>query len=376
MRKLPSRHRPKRSRSGYFLLLLPLAAMLSPACHSGSVTDGGDETFGSDACECCDDATGEFSGSGGSGGAGGTGGTAPMNVCPMGSVSAAAPCAPSSAACDLASLCLTPVSQSTASLLAFRMAQLDFTLPTALAAGPTRSTLAQAALPDDPTCNLFGTGTFSWLLQFDPSTGVLFTGGARPPADPSAGYSFDTETLDGGSASFQVAPAMLSASESAECAFSSSTADLVLPAFLDPAGTSVLVLPLHHVGFTNGRISLDNGCIGQFDPGGLDQNNACMPAGPGTTFADDATVSGFFVIAETDTVDVPSAGESLCVLLSGDPAGYGDGGSPVARCKRDASGNILFKGDWCSTTDAEATPGCEDALRFTATFAAQAVTIM
>ena len=87
-------------------------------------------------------------------------------------------------------------------------------------------------------------------------------------------------------------------------------------------------------------------------------------------------MSGFFVLAEADTVDVPVLGSSLCVLLSGDAQGFGDGGTPVAHCKRDAAGKILFKGDWCAATDAPSTPGCEDALRFSARFAAQGATIL
>jgi len=36
---------------------------------------------------------------------------------------------------------------------------------------------------------------------------------------------------------------------------------------------------------------------------------------------------------------------------------------------------IDFKGDWCSKTNAPATDTCADAVRFTADFAASAVTI-
>jgi hypothetical protein len=44
-------------------------------------------------------------------------------------------------------------------------------------------------------------------------------------------------------------------------------------------------------------------------------------------------------------------------------------------CKRDASGKILFQGDWCAATNQAATAGCADAVQVSATFAAQAVTI-
>jgi hypothetical protein len=267
---------------------------------------------------------------------------------------------------------MAPIDQSSASVFGLRMAQLDFSLPASFSQGMIRETLASAVLPADTTCNLLGTGTFSWLLQFDPAAGSLVTGGARPVADPSSGYTFDDEMITTGSVSFHVAKVSFSAEEMSTCAFSSSTADLVMPAFLDLAGANVMVLPLHQVSFVNGRISADNGCIGRFNPAGLvpGPSGACQASGPGTSFVDGAGVAGFFVLTEADTVEVPMLGSTLCVLLSGDAAGYGDGATPVAHCKRDASGNILFKGDWCAATNAQATPGCEDALRFSAQFAA------
>ena len=95
-----------------------------------------------------------------------------------------------------------------------------------------------------------------------------------------------------------------------------------------------------------------------------------------TSFVDGAGVTGFFVLEEADTVEVPMLGRTLCVLLSGPAAGYSDGATPVAHCKRDASGNILFKGDWCAETNMTATPACEDALRFSAQFAAVGAKIL
>ncbi len=44
---------------------------------------------------------------------------------------------------------------------------------------------------DNTACNLDGSGTFSWLLQFDTTAGTLKTGGARPVAEPTTGYSFE-----------------------------------------------------------------------------------------------------------------------------------------------------------------------------------------
>jgi hypothetical protein len=46
----------------------------------------------------------------------------------------------------------------------------------------------------------------------------------------------------------------------------------------------------------------------------------------------------------------------------------------VARCKRNAQNQILFKGDLCSM-GGPATPACADALRFAGTLAASGVKI-
>jgi hypothetical protein len=366
-----------RSRSRFVLLLLPIAAALAPSCSHNTGVSG---DFSDGPCdECGEDGTGFFSSSSGGGaGIGGAGGAAPMDVCPTGSLPSLDPCTPSSPSCNVSSLCMAPIDQSSASVFGLRMAQLDVSLPVSFSHGAMQTTLASAVLPDDPTCNLVGNGTFSWLLQFDPAAGTLVTGGARPPSDPSAGYAFDDEMITSGAASFHVAKVMLEADETSTCAFSSSAADLVMPAFLDAAGANVMLLPLHQVTFANGRISADNGCIGRFDLAGLSlaSANTCQPNGPETSFVDGAGVSGFFVLAEADTVEVPVLGQSLCVLLSGDPQGYGDGATPVAHCKRDAAGDILFKGDWCAETNMKATPACEDALRFSAQFAAVGAKIL
>jgi hypothetical protein len=46
----------------------------------------------------------------------------------------------------------------------------------------------------------------------------------------------------------------------------------------------------------------------------------------------------------------------------------------VLVCARDGNGNILFQGDFCSTTNQQG--GCADAMQVAAGFAAQAVKIL
>ncbi len=298
----------------------------------------------------------------------GTGMPPPTDVCPVGPLPGS-PCSPGSPACGPGSLCLSNVDQSTATVFGLRMAQLDLTLPAAFTHGALPGLLATSMLPDDAACNLDGMGTFSWLLRFDTVGGTLTTGAAPAMTDPAAGFAFDDETIPSGSTSFHVAPAMLTAGVSPECAFTSSAGDVVLPVFADTSGSVALLLPLHQVAFTNGRLSADNGCIGRYDPQALDPSTGCKPNDPHPAFVDGADVAGFIVLEEADTVAVPPLDESLCALLADDP-GYVSPSNSGAVCKRAASGDILFKGDWCAATNAQATPGCADAVRFSGSFAA------
>lgn len=64
------------------------------------------------------------------------------------------------------------------------------------------------------------------------------------------------------------------------------------------------------------------------------------------------------------------------VLAGGAAAGgIGDGGTPIQHGMKGPSGEIIFQGDWCSTTNGPATSTCSDAVQFTAGFAASGVTI-
>ena len=58
------------------------------------------------------------------------------------------------------------------------------------------------------------------------------------------------------------------------------------------------------------------------------------------------------------------------------PSIYGDGGTPIAHCKRDQNGKILFPGDWCSASNGPAKAGCADSMQLLATYAASAVKLL
>ena len=274
-----------------------------------------------------------------------------------------AACSPG-AGCEAAQPeCIGLVDSAGASTYALRMSQLVFSGPAALSGGPVANTLAGAVGLNLPACNLFGGGSWSWLLQFDSGAGTLRTGGAQPVADPFAGYSFDVNN----------SPAVLDAPVGGDGSFAAAGGvDLVMPINLGPGAE--LMMPMHGL-IMSGKLSADQGCIGTFNAENLDPANNCLPDDQTPAFMNGGALSAHVLLAEADAIDITVIGQSLCVLLSGDPTTYGDGAMPISRCTRDADMNIVFKGDWCDATDMAADANCFDSVRLTADFAASSVKV-
>jgi hypothetical protein len=294
--------------------------------------------------------------------------------CPSQPVPPLSACSPDASCPSASSPCLAAAPQASASVFGLRIAHLSIVTPTPLASGKIGSSIVRAVTPAVPTCNLRGTGTFSWLLRFDVPSGILTTGGATPHASASAPYTLvDTSvTLD--SVAFQVSPIDLLAAFG-DCTVDSGPGDVVLPVYLDAMGADVLYLPLHGLRFGNIALWAENSCIGAYDAAGLDPANQCAPDHQHPLFVDGGRLSAHFLVAEADRVPVGAIGASLCVLLSGDAQLYGDGAQPIAHCKQGPNHEPLFRGDWCHPTDQPASAACHDAVRFDATFAASGVNI-
>jgi hypothetical protein len=94
-------------------------------------------------------------------------------------------------------------------------------------------------------------------------------------------------------------------------------------------------------------------------------------------FISGGSLDAYLSLEDADTVPVSFLGQSLCVLLTEDAGAYGykPVGSSTTVCKRDASGKILFQGNWCSLTNDAATAACADAMHVSAQFAASSVKI-
>jgi hypothetical protein len=255
------------------------------------------------------------------------------------------------------------------------MADLTFTAPTAFTKGIVKSVITSSVTPNAPQCDLAGNGTFSWLLAFDSATGTLTTGGAKPQPVPAISYSFvseDIPTLGGGS--LHLGTVTLASPLDASCHGTSTKGDVNVPIYLDAGATSAVVLPLHQVQFSSLTVSGDHNCIGKFNAAGLDPATGCVPDAVNVAYFPGGKVGAFLNLEESDTIAVAALGQSLCVLLSGDAALYGDGASQMSRCKR-TGGVINFQGDWCASTDQPATAQCHDAVRFAGAFAASGVAI-
>jgi hypothetical protein len=284
------------------------------------------------------------------------------------------PCTPKAACPGSTSACLALAPQNGASKFGLRMSQLDILAPQVLTQGVVATVFSSAVTPNDLACNLTGTGTFSWLLQFDTNAGTLTTGGAAPSSNPAV-YAFLNETLTQGGNAFSVSPVTLSAPFTG-CSVESTAGDVVLPVFLDAAGSQVVLLPMHSLAFHGGTVSADHSCIGVYNGASLDPANSCQPNPGQTSFVDGASVSADILLEDADTVMISALNESLCVLLSGNATMYGTPGpNGETVCKRNAANQIVFQGDWCSGTNSPANGGCSDAVGFHAHFAASGVTI-
>jgi hypothetical protein len=287
------------------------------------------------------------------------------------------PCTPTVAACKAnASVCLALVDNSGASPFGLRMSDLSITAPPSLTKGLIKGVIENGVTLNDAQCNLNGGGTLSWLLQLDTVAGTLRTGGAHPQSNPDDGYAFDDEVFpQGQGVAFHVQPVTLSGALDAACATTTSAADLNLPVFFDLPGSAELLLPLRQTSFTIAKLSSDHNCIGEFNAAALDPASGCVPDSLHPGFLHAGQVSAYLSLEEADTVVIAPIGQTLCVVLSGDAAAFGDGAQPTTRCKRDGGGHIVFNGDWCAAEGQPATPECHDALRFEGSFAASAVRI-
>lgn len=290
-----------------------------------------------------------------------TGAPTTGNTATSGTTTGAASCSPTADCGAVQPECIGLVDNAGAAAYALRMSQMTFQSPAALTGGIIPDALASAMRLDLPACNLFGAGTWSWLLQFDGGAGTLRTGAAQAMPDPFTGYSF----ID----AMGISPAILDAPVAGDGSFAATVGvDLMMPITLPPDPGGTIPLPLRKL-ILSGTVSADQGCIGTFNAEALDPELACTPDNQTPAFLSGGAMTAHILLEDADKADIALLGESLCVML----AGVGDGARPIARCKRDNNKVITFKGDWCDATDQAADASCFDSVRLSADFAASAV---
>lgn len=284
-----------------------------------------------------------------------------------------ATCAPTDPACPavgVESECLAITDNTGEDVFAVRLAQLVITAPEQLATDLVYNIIGKGVNADLPACNIYGDGTFNFILRFDKGAGTLEAGGALPEADPTKGYCFVHDPAR------DVAPVTVPSNLMADGTFSTDPLPrIVVPIYTDKAASSAVYLPLREGRIQSATLSADQNCVGRYNAEGLRPEESCapLPSEGRHYFLGGGKLTGYITLEEADAVDVDLIGESLCVLLSGDSDTYGDGASTgVVRCKREG-GEIVLKGDWCSQTDSAG--GCQDAFRLEGEIAASAVTL-
>ena len=311
-------------------------------------------------------------GSSGSGETGGAGGTAPTSSSSSGTTSSGGTC---TAACCLTGSCKA-VDKECAGLVdnkgqtkfGLRMAELSISKPPALAAGLVAGIVSSAVTPLNAGCNLNGSATFNWLLQFDTAAGTLKTGGAKPVSDANNGYDFVNEMVGGK----QIEPITFDGVKpDASGAFSVTAGkDLLVPIYLDATASQVVILPLKSAALSAATLSASQNCIGSYNAANLDPTNSCLPDAQNKAFLTGAQLDGYVTLEDADSVVIASLSQSLCVVLSQDAATYGEKVNGVTVCKR-TGGTINYQGDTCSTAGGT----CKDSVSLSAKFAASSVKI-
>lgn len=271
-------------------------------------------------------------------------------------------CSIDEARCGSKSTCLPTGDNRGKDVLDFRIRRLNIATPPALAGSFIQNTVVNLNIDlDEKSCGELGKGLFTWLLQVDRKTNTMITGGAPPSADPiGTGFCFARFDLNGQ----RVEPIV------AKIAFEGSKftalerANVKIPIFLSDQLASAILLPISQALVKDVTISEDGNCIGHFREAALDPS--CVEAREiCTKWTTSGALGGYITLDEADSVKIRELNnKSLCSFLSGETE---------LTCKRDASGAVLYKGDYCSKTSAPG--GCQDSVWLAATFAASAVKI-
>lgn len=321
-------------------------------------------TFG---CSSDDDTSGGNGGSGNGGNAGSGGGA---NV---------GECVPTAAECYVdgptgpGAECLAKVDNSESDVWTGRFSFLKINKPAALANQIVQDAVINKGISlHQEACKENGDGTFSWLLEFNPATGKLKTGGGDPVTDPKAGGCF--VSIPNANPALAVTPVEVDVDVDAQGKFAANIDSVVVPIFLDVDKSSVILLPLHAIAF-DGQFSTDHNCIGRYNGDKFTKSNLCQPDATldETNWTTGGNLQGYITIEEAEAVYIDTLSVSLCAQV----AGKDWKGKPTGTCSETEAWKAGERpaGDWCSETNSAATDTCKDAWQLQGGFAASAIKI-
>lgn len=278
--------------------------------------------------------------------------------------------------CDSSSPCLALADNSGKSTASLRIRKLNVTAPPKLSSAFVQAGVIDKGINLHNICGEQGDGTFSWLFQFDTTTGSVTTGGAAPDQVPQfMGYCFVKSTVGG----LNVQPVTVSTMKNPYGSISTGVIPkLYVPIFApgNTAGTyQTIILPLSGAQVKNVTLSNNNNCVGSYNPDAVTPQMGYCSDDPSSCarWNTAGSLGGYITLEDADTVFVPQLSESLCVLLTGGTSV--DTTDPnEKKCGRDSSHKIIPTGDFCSTSDKAG--GCADSFWLAATLAASAVNIV
>jgi hypothetical protein len=245
-------------------------------------------------------------------------------------------------------------------VLDFRIRRLKIATPESLAGELIQNTVVTLNIDlAEKTCGEQGKGLFTWLLQVDRKNNTLITGGAPPP-DDAIGQGFCFARLDVGA--IKVEPITTKIEFIGDTFKSTEPRKVNIPIFLSKDITSAILLPITGIRVSGVQISDEGNCIGHLNEQALDPS--CFDDSLCSKWQTNGALGGYITLEEADQVKIRDLNnKSLCSFLAGE----------ADTCARDASGKILFQGDFCSK---DQQPGsCADSMWMAATFAASAVKI-
>ncbi len=325
--------------------------------------------LGTLGCSGEDDTSGG-NGNGGSGNAGSGGSAGGANV---------GECVPTAAECYVdgptgpGAECLAKVDNSKSDVWTGRFSFLKINKPAALANQIVQEAVINKGISlNQPDCKETGDGTFSWLLEFNSTTGKLKTGGGDPVTDPKAGGCF--VSVPNANPALVVAPVEVDVAVDAQGKFAATIDSVVVPIFLDKEKTGVILLPLHGIAF-DGQFSADHNCVGRYNGDKFTKSNLCQPDTTldETNWTTGGNLRGYITVEEAEAVYIDDLSVSLCAQI----AGKDWKGKPEGKCSETAAWQAGERpdGDWCAATNSPATASCKDAWELQGGFAASAIKI-